>query len=198
MRAIVFDLDGTLCQFTRDYRDIVAEAFETAVGAVRAEWIDAYDEAFSDLFADCEPDVYRRAFAGVDGDLDTERCVEALREAEIAACRPPPGATADLQRLGERHHLAVLTNGVPEWQRAKLDAYDLTPRFDAVVAFYEVGTHKPGVAPFRAVERRLPADAYAMVGDDDADVEGAQAAGWTAHRYDGDGFGALPDALDWE
>jgi FMN phosphatase YigB (HAD superfamily) len=34
-----------------------------------------------------------------------------------------------------------------------------------------------------------------MVGDGDAGVEGAERAGWTAHRPDGDGFDALPVAL---
>ena len=36
-----------------------------------------------------------------------------------------------------------------------------------------------------------------MVGDGDADVDGADRAGWAAHRYDGGGFGDLPDALEW-
>ena len=44
---------------------------------------------------------------------------------------------------------------------------------------------------------RLPADGYAMVGDEAADVEGAAAVGWTARRYRGGGLGDLPAALEW-
>lgn len=46
-------------------------------------------------------------------------------------------------------------------------------------------------------EEQLPADTYAMVGDDDADIEGAQRDGWTPYRYHGQGFGELPDTLEW-
>ena len=69
--------------------------------------------------------------------------------------------------------------------------------FDAVVVSYEVGAHKPDPAAFGVAEKRLPADDCAMVGDSDADVDGADRAGWAAHRYDGGGFGDLPDAFGW-
>jgi putative hydrolase of the HAD superfamily len=123
--------------------------------------------------------------------------VAALFERELAACEPPAGAGADLGRLAGSHRLGVLTNGVPAWQRAKLDASGLAEHFDAVVVSYEAGAHKPAAAPYRLAEERLPADAYAMVGDSDDDVEGAAAAGWSARRYEGEGFGDLPASLPW-
>ena len=91
----------------------------------------------------------------------------------------------------------MLTDGVTEWQRAKLAASGLDRFFDAVVVSYAVGAHKPDPAPFAVAEKRLPADDYAMVGDSDADIDGAGRAGWATHRYDGGGFGDLPDALEW-
>ena len=195
MKAIFFDLDGTLLHFTREYGDVLADAIRSVEGEVPAGALDAYDEAFFEGFGAYEPEPVRRAFEGVGSDPDA--LAEALRREEIAMCRPHENAAADLARLSEEYRLGVLTNGVPEWQREKLAASGLDERFDAFVASYEVGAHKPDPAPFRAAEERLPADAYAMVGDDDADVEGARAAGWTAHRYDGEGFGDLPGAVDW-
>ena len=195
-RAIVFDLDGTLLHYTRDFENVLSDAVaavdETALEEVRRSYGDAFFERFEAL----ESEPSRGAFAEV-CDADPDALAESLRQQELEMCQPHEDAAADLERLGREFRIGVLTNGVPEWQRHKLDAYGLDEHVDAFVASYEVGAHKPDVAPFHEVEDRLDADAYAMVGDDDADVEGARVAGWTAHRYDGDGFGDLPDAIEW-
>lgn len=197
MRAICFDLDGTLLHFTRPYREVLSDAFRDVADDVREEWLETYDEAFYEAFRTHEPDPVRGGFAAVEGVSDADALVDALLEREVEACEPPENAAADLTRLAEDDRLGVVTNGVPAWQRHKLRAFGLDGHFDAFVASYEAGAHKPDPAPFRLAEERLDADAYAMVGDDDADVDGAAAAGWTAHRYGGGGFGDLPGALDW-
>lgn len=202
MRAIFFDLDGTLLRFSKPYRDVLADAFESVCGAVRDEWLDAYDEAFRVLFAACESDPVRRAFARTGAPAEPDAFAGTLLEREIAACSPPSNVHADLERLADRdrHVLGVLTNGVSDWQRRKLRAHGLDRHFDAVVASYDrgVGAHKPATAPYRAAEDRLPADDYVMIGDSEDDVAGASRAGWRARRYDGGGFGALLDALGGE
>lgn len=198
MRALVFDLDGTLLQFSREYSAVLAETFRTVTGEVRDEWLERYNERFFELFRDCEPQPYLKAFAAVRDHPEPEAFVDTLRELEVEMCHPPADAATDLERLAADYKLGVLTNGVPAWQRHKLRAHGLESYFDAVVVSYEVGAHKPDVAPFRAVETRLPADEYAMIGDADADVDGATNAGWVSHRYDRTGFGDLPDVLEWE
>lgn len=198
MKAIFFDLDGTLLHFRRDYRTVLADTFRHVAGECHDEWVDAYNSAFFDLHEDCEPDPYRRAVGAVGVDCDPDAFVEALREAEVRTCRPPEGARADLERLAADHRLGVLTDGVTDWQRHKLRAHDLADPFDAVVVSYEAGCHKPDAAPYRLAEERLPADAYAMVGDSDSDVEGGENAGWATYAYDGQGFGDLPEALEWD
>lgn len=196
-KAIFFDLDGTLLRFDRPYRELLAETFTAVEGEVREAWLERYTDAFFELFGACEPDPVERAFASTDAPSSPTALAEALHVRERAACRPPEAVHDDLERLSESHALGVLTNGLPGWQRAKLREHDLERHFDVVVATYEVGAHKPNVAPFRVAEERLPARAYAMVGDADADVEGAEAAGWAAYRYTGSGFGELPAALGW-
>lgn len=195
MRAIVFDLDGTLLHLTDDYGEILADAIRTVEGEVRDGWLDAYDDAFFEALFACEPDPHRRAFATFSDRPDA--LVDALREREVGACQPPDGVHADLARLADDYALGILTNGTREWQVNKLAAYDLDRHVDTVVTAYDAGAHKPDPAPFRLVEERLPADAYVQVGDDDADVDGARAAGWAAYRYEGDGFGDLPEAIEW-
>lgn len=196
-RAIVFDLDGTLLHFTRDYDAVLRDAVADVVEHVPEGNLAAYDREFYDRFERCEPDPIYEAFAALDLDAAPDELRAALCEREVDMCQPHEDAATDLERLERDFELGVLTNGVPEWQRHKLEAYGLDEYVDAFVASYEVGAHKPDVAPFRYAEERLDADEYAMVGDDDADVDGARAAGWTAHRYEGDGFGDLPDAIDW-
>lgn len=198
MNAIIFDLDETLLSFTLEYRELLAKAFEDVEGRVTEERLEAYDEAFFDRFGRFEPDPVERAFATLDGCDDPTAYASALLEREIEHTRPPPTVHQDLERLGESFRLGVLTNGVPDWQRRKLAAHELDRHFDAVLTSYEVGAHKPDPEPFRALEARLPAEAYAMVGDHDADVDGARRTGWNAYRYEGGGFGDLPDVLGWE
>ena len=193
MTAIVFDLDGTLLDFDREYRDVLASAIADVRGDAPEAWLEAYDEAFFEAFAAFEPEPVRRAFARIDDCPDPAPYARALRDREIAASSPPENARADLERLAREFDLGVLTNGVRDWQLEKLRAHDLEAYFDAIVASYEIGAHKPAAAPYRALEERLPADGYVMVGDRDADIDGAENAGWTPRRYDGGGFGALPD-----
>lgn len=196
MRAIFFDLDGTLLHYTRPYRDILSDAIRAVDGEVREEWLAAYSDRFFEILEASGPDPYRRAYAPFGDDPDAFRA--ALLEREIDACEPPAGARADLERLDERFALGVLSNGVREWQLAKLRAFDLLDHFETVVTSEEAGAHKPDPAAFDLAEERLPADEYAIVGDADADVEGGRDAGWAVHRYTGDGYGDLPAGFEWE
>lgn len=73
------------------------------------------------------------------------------------------------------------------------DEFDLeADHVESVVTSYDAGAPKPDPAPYRLAEELLPADGYLMVGDPPSDVEGAEAAGWAAHRFEGDSFEGLP------
>lgn len=195
MKALVFDLDGTLLELSRPYEDVLIETFRDVDGAVDDDRIETYSERFFDLLGECEPDPCRRAFDAVSDEPDA--LAETLLQREVEATEPPENTHAHLEALAEEYRLGVLTNGVRSWQRHKLAAHDLEGYFDAVVTSYDAGVPKPSPEPFSLMEERLPAETYAMVGDADSDVEGAHAAGWSVHRYRGGGFGDLPEALEW-
>lgn len=197
-RAIVFDLDGTLVTFDREYETLLREVFLEVNDAAPDEHVRAYLERFGDAFGNLDPEPIRTAFANLDGEFDPDALRESLLARETEYARTPPGVEDDLARLRDWFTLGVLTNGLPEWQRAKLEATGLSPYFDTFVSSYEVGMHKPDPAPFREMERRLDADAYAMVGDSESDVQGAERVGWQTHRYEGAGFAELPDVFGWE
>jgi putative hydrolase of the HAD superfamily len=197
-KAIFFDLDGTLLELRHEYREVLSKTFEKIEGDVQEEWVMQYNETFYELFNACEPDPAKQAFASIDACSEPDSLAEELRKRETASCRPPSGIHDDLDRLAEDYALGVLTNGFPEWQGGKLREHNLDQYFDTVVTSYEAGAHKPSDAPYQLAEQRLPAEAYAMIGDADTDINGAKNAGWSAYRYSGSGFSEIPAELDWE
>jgi putative hydrolase of the HAD superfamily len=114
----------------------------------------------------------------------------ATREAYIALF---PGAVALLDELrsgGVR--LALVTNGRASTQRAKIERFELAPRFEAILIEEEVGAGKPDPSVYRAALGRLGARASLtwMVGDDlERDVDGPQRLGiagiWIDHGGQG-------------
>jgi len=198
MRALVFDLDGTLLQYTREYGDLLRTTFQEVSGDVDTAWLETYNEAFFEEFGACNPGPVQRAFEETGAPGDAGRFAERLHEAEVHATELPDSALEDLERLSEQFPLAILTNGLPDWQRGKIDAHGIGQYADAVVTSYEVGEHKPGAAPYREVEQRLDADRFGMIGDSDDDIEGAQAAGWDSLRYGGGRLRDVPAELSRE
>jgi putative hydrolase of the HAD superfamily len=198
--AICFDLDGTLLQLTEPYESVLAGVFDEHFDDPDAAVAEAYLDAFRPAFTDLEPAPYRTGMAAAvetaGADADPDELVAALLDAECRASTVPEPAREALATLGEDAALGVITNGLPDWQATKLDHHGLDDHFDAVVASYEAGAHKPDPAPFELARDRLPdAEEYAMVGDDyEADVEGARAAGFVPVHYepgaddDGPGF----------
>lgn len=81
---------------------------------------------------------------------------------------------------GQGYKLGIVTNGVPDLQRRKLEGCGLMPHFDAAVASGEIDCGKPDPGIFHHICAQLgvqPQDCV-MVGDNpERDVAGAMAAG---------------------
>lgn len=214
--AVFFDVDGTLVEFDRSYAAVLEAAAESVGLEPTDDLLEAYDETFFDRFSAFAEDPYRDAAAaaieavGADADPDAavhtsaDAFAEAVLDAEFASTVVEDGTCGLLDRLGDRHRLGVLSNGVPAVQRGKLARHGLADCFDAHVYSYDVGAHKPDPAVFEAAATRLPADRHVYVADDrEGDVEPAREAGWLAVHVDRDGDGSggrvtVPgfDALD--
>jgi putative hydrolase of the HAD superfamily len=92
-------------------------------------------------------------------------------------------ATDVIEELRKRYRLALLTNGLPELQRKKIEAAGLGDAFEAVVISGALGVGKPAAAPFMRVLEALCLDPHeaAMVGNSlRADIAGAQGVGMSA------------------
>ncbi|MCT9094952.1 HAD family hydrolase [Haloarchaeobius sp. HME9146] len=195
--AVFFDLDGTVVEFTRDYTAVIEDTLTDHFGSAPEELVETYNEAFYERFMAVEPEPVLGAMKVVCEHAEEPADPEALRETlhgyELAMTHVSDDARALFETLGDRHHLGVLTNGVPEWQRSKLEHHELLPLFDTVVTSYEAEAHKPDPAVFELARERAPddIDQFVMVGDDyEPDVQGAREAGFRAVHLDRGSEGA--------
>lgn len=106
------------------------------------------------------------------------------------------GAREVLEALSERASLALVTNGLSEVQRARIDRLGIGDYFDAVAISAEIGAAKPGTKIFDFVFAELgqPARATAvMVGDNlSADIQGGANYGIATCWYNPHGRVAGP------
>jgi putative hydrolase of the HAD superfamily len=207
--AVCFDLDGTVIEFTVPYETILDRTFDAALDRSIRGAIETYNEAFYEALSTLEPEPYLAGMRAVcdqtDTDADPTSLVEILREREFAATAVSEETRSLLDSLGQRHRLGIVTNGVPEWQEAKLRQHGLRDRFDTVICSSSVGAHTPDPAPFAAAKARLDADTHVMIGDNyEADIEGARNASFVpVHLSDAseiqipdlDSLGTLLNAL---
>lgn len=188
--AWYFDCDGTLVEYDAPYAEVFATTCDRAgVTANPASLLDAYNDPFFAAFEAFDPDPYREgaaaAFEANRVDADPEAFAETLRTVEVERSVVRPGTRETLERLADDHALGVLTNGLVDQQRRKLEHHGLFDIFDAYVPSYDVGAHKPNPAVFAAARERLPADEHVYVGDSrEHDVEPAREVGFFAVHVD--------------
>jgi 2-haloacid dehalogenase len=184
--TVLFDLDHTLL----DSDTSEALAFELALHTIGvedpAEHFAEYDRINRALWAAVErhelmPGQVRTtrfeqliAAAGLDADP------RALADTFAAGlgCHGElyPGALEMLDALAARSSLALVTNGLADVQRARIERLGIAQYFDAVVISAEIGASKPSTGIFDIAFDRLgsPAKGDAlMVGDSlSSDIQG--------------------------
>lgn len=108
-----------------------------------------------------------------------------------------PGVWEVLEQLSERVQLGLLSNGLSEVQRPRIDRLGMGHFFDAIVISSEVGTTKPGTAIFDIIFERLgnpPKESALMVGDSlTSDIKGGTNYGIDTCWYNPDGKASGPD-----
>ena len=95
-----------------------------------------------------------------------------------------PQAKKILKSIGTRTKLGLVTNGVSETQRSRLNKHDFAKYFDAIVVSGEFGIAKPNPAIFLEMMRLLDLESgpsVLMVGDSlTSDIAGANLSGLSA------------------
>ncbi|HEX4804597.1 MAG TPA: HAD family hydrolase [Conexibacter sp.] len=219
MRAVLFDLDGTLMDHdAARVAGLASHVSERLPGLAAdelaradAEWRRLeqlhYDEYAAGRCSYAEQRRRRvrglHAALGLDAPADDEAdawFADYLRRyrARWRAFDDVLPALGALAAALPDAALGVITNGEGEPQRAKLAAIGLADRFPVVVASGEVGVAKPDAAIFALACERLGVEPHeaAHVGDRlDLDARGAAAAGLRGVWLDRTGTGGAGDGV---
>ena len=189
--AVLFDLDDTLFD-QRVWLDgawrSVAAAAQSRHGVDAARLLDALMSVAAE--GSDRGHIIDRALARIGRtDVAVAPLVDVFRAYRPSRLSPFPGVAAALSRLWARVPLALVTDGDPGIQRAKLAALGLGHAFAAVVFSDELdggrAARKPNPAPFLHAASLLGVTpkAVVVVGDrPEKDVDGAHAAGMRAIR----------------
>lgn len=186
IQAVLFDIDGTICEYERTTADLLPVAFERAGVEPffsSQEYVDRYEE-----FIDDSEDVdhhRERCFA----DIAREQGRDPVRAREVARAYATErdhtrvnwldGAPELLDQFEGEYRLAAVTNGGPEMQTQKLETLGVDCFETVVHAGYETAA-KPDPEPFDVALDTLgttPERAIYVGNSLRADVAGAQNAG---------------------
>jgi putative hydrolase of the HAD superfamily len=195
--GLIFDLDGTLCEYRRPGTDVLETAFDR-IGAepffTVADYYGRFEEFVpgNDGIRGIRSDTFATlaAESGHDPEVGRELAAVYTAERDHSAVRWLPGARDALDELGERYRLSIVTNGDPEMQGEKLAALGAADRFETVVHAGFDAPSKPAPEPFEEALAAMGVDAprAVTVGNSlDHDVAGAHNAGLQSVWLDRDG-----------
>jgi len=192
-RLVVFDLDGTLVDSSRD----IAASVNAALGRVAPGTAALSLEAVLSFVGEGAGLLVERSLRHAGLALSTEEVlpvyVDCYRERLLDTTRLYPGVAEALEALAGTT-LAVLTNKPGDMSRTILDGLGVASRFARVRGAGDVPSRKPDPAGLLGLMSELGARAGEtwMVGDSATDVGVARAAGT---RVAGVTWGFQPAAL---
>lgn len=187
MKAILFDLDGTL--FNRDF------AIMKFTEMQYDKWTELHSkltrEQYTELFLRLDKNgyvwkdaVYKTIIEKLELSIRPEALLEDYQNNFHTSCEPC-GITADVMKIltAKGLKLGIITNGFTEFQRKTIQSMGIEDFFDVVVISEEAGLRKPDTAIFHFALRGLniePKDAVYVGDHPENDVKAAKDAGLNA------------------
>lgn len=135
IKAVVFDLDDTLFPEI----DYVKSGFRAVAEFLLKEIsVDCYDELIR-LFEEDQKDVFDRFITNNDLDIETKKLIDIYRNHKpiIMFYDDVMPCINELKSKGIK--TGIITDGRPEGQRAKLEAFDCYNIFDKIIITDELG-----------------------------------------------------------
>lgn len=194
-KAILFDLDSTLCQYTLTVAEVIERALSRAglahdvlgpLDTLAKDYNDAW-WATEDEYRTHVDEIRRLAWVALletreAGDSDLARRL-AQHYSDIrreSGLRLFEDVRPFLEDLKARYRVGILTNGPSDMQWTKLRNLELLDAVDAIVVAGDLGFFKPDPRPFRQLLEKLGAEAgdALFVGDSyEHDIIGARGVG---------------------
>jgi YjjG family noncanonical pyrimidine nucleotidase len=206
--TLLLDLDHTL--FDSDTCELAA--FEKTLGAVGVDEPLRHHQTYVEINrsmwssveqgeitpADVRVTRFERLITEIGLDANPESMADTFVLELVANGDLYTGAREVLEELARQATLAMVTNGLSEVQRARIERLDIEQYFDAIVISAEIGASKPGSEIFDATFRALGSptkDTALMIGDSLAsDIRGGANYGIATCWYNPQGKIADPDA----
>ncbi len=197
-RAVLFDLDGTLCEHAQSAESVYGGAFEVAgidpFGQPEELWAALeeppdHDDPVGHFAAGFATVAAKHRRTPVDAVALARGFLETVDYSDV---RPREGAEAAVEAAKRNGSIGLVTNG-PAWRQAgKLETLPFGDDFETVVYAGDLPRRKPNREPFEAALSALSvrADEAVYVGNSlEYDVVGAQNVGMAAAWYPSDGDG---------
>ncbi|WP_410767155.1 HAD family hydrolase [Haloferax sp. DFSO60] len=181
--AIFFDLDGTLLQYGESFSALFERTLPTAPEGAYEHYLETFFASFADLSTTPYADGFEAVVEKFDLGVDPALLATQYTKHELAATTVSEATATAVERVATQYPTGVLTNGVLDVQRRKLEHHELDQFSQALVVSNDpdVAAQKPDSGIFEAAEDALPADSYVYIGDTyDEDIVGARDAGWDA------------------
>jgi len=185
--VVLFDLDYTLFDSALSERDALQKSLDKISINLTEELLVEYQKINKRLWADLERNKISlerlrvQRFEIFLGDLGSDQQPLALADTythNLGLCGSLlPGARKLLSELIGKFKIALVTNGVSETQRHRIEKFDIEKYFDAIVISGEFGSAKPNSPIFAETLRLLNHDSkdeVLMIGDSlSSDIAGA-------------------------
>ncbi len=209
IKAILFDLDNTLINFTK-MKSLCIEAAvdamldagllmkkETAIDKLYKIY-DKHGMEYQKIF----DDFLRQNFGKVDYKI-LGSGISAYRKIKLAYLEPYPHVMSTLIQLAKKGYTLCIVSDAPRLQAwTRLASLKLNHLFDVVVTYEDTKTHKDTGPPFKAALKKLKLkpEECLMVGDYVIrDITGAKKLGIkTAFAKYGDFYNVKKSGANWE
>lgn len=175
---LLFDADDTLFDFSKAEADALRLTFDELGLPYQIDYAQTYKRCNQQVWEQFERGAVSavalrtRRFALLFEELGLTADPQAVSSAYLRnlalGADLLDGAGEAIRALGSRFNLALVTNGLPEVQRPRLNRSALRDAFAHVFISEEIGVAKPGAAFFEHVFRALgnpPKSAALLIGD---------------------------------